>query len=134
MRSAVLVLLAGGVFAWFVATRDGAARRALDAEEAALRRLDALRGAGPGEERAEGGYRFHWVSGDDLPPVAVARPEGAGRRWFAAGADGPLYAFDTVLRRAPGGEPDLTVLRRHLARPAAERPADPPGGWDPAHP
>jgi len=135
MRAAALILAVGAVFAAFVVVslRDG--RRTVAREEAALRRLRGIRDAGPAAPVDEDGYRFSWVQGEDLPALVVARPLRAAGRWFAATPGGrTVYEFDTVLRHAPGGEPHLAALRRHLARPAAERPADPPGGWDPVEP
>jgi hypothetical protein len=125
VRSLAIIGIAAAVFVLFLVRNERSAQEVVRAEDAALGRLRALAAAPPGPPRIEGGYRFEWALGGDLPPVLLALPETTGVCLFAAAPGGAVYACD--LFGAPA--PDVTPLRIHAAR-AAENPPLPPG-WRP---
>lgn len=122
MRSLLVIGAAAAVFVLFLVRNEREARETARTEDLAVERLRSLAAAPPAPPHTEGGYRFEWTQGGDLPPILLALPEGKGICLFAAAPGGALYAFDLFGARAP----DVTPLRIHVAR-AAENPPLPPG-------
>jgi hypothetical protein len=133
VRSLAILLAAAAVFLAYLVAAHTRANRALAGEEAALARLEELVRLGPRPELVEGGYRFAWLEGNDLPSLLVASPVRAGRdgvRWFATVDGTRIYEFDTVRYRAPAGAPRTDRLRFHVALDPADRERTrPPTGW-----
>ncbi len=122
MRSVLIIGAAAAVFVLFLVRNERDAQQTVRAEDEAVERLRALFADPRGPPRNEGGYRFQWVQGGDLPAMLLAYPEQKGVCLFAAAPGGAVYAYE--LFGAPA--PDVTRLRIHVAR-VAENPAPPPG-------
>lgn len=130
------MILAAGAFGAFLYHNHHRASEHIDAERQALEHLRSY-AARPITSEAEksGAYRYSWVKGSDLPPMAVAQPaqRDEASRWFATlggHEDDEVFEFDLVLHRAPRNQPDLDGLRTFLSRPVEKRDEDArPFGW-----
>ena len=136
VRWLILLVLAVASFAAYLLWIHGSAEVLVAAERDVCVRLRALAAEPTREAREENGYRFMWISGQELPAVLVASPAqhgGAGVRWFATADGEAIYQYDPVLFRAPDNRPDLSGLRRYLALGSDERRVRAlPGGWQSA--
>ncbi|MGH7163335.1 MAG: hypothetical protein ACREID_07610, partial [Planctomycetota bacterium] len=116
-----------------VARPHGRAGDLLRAESAAVGRLRALVRERPAPPHEEGGYRFFWCEGEELPPLLVAapvRPGETGVRSFASLDGVAIYERDPVTHRPPAPSPGEARLRRYLALSDAEkRDAEHPPDW-----
>jgi hypothetical protein len=120
VRSLLLIVAAAAVFILFLVRNEREARATVRAEDAAIERALALASGPRSPPRSEGGYRFEWKEGGDLPPLLIASPDGVGVSLFAAAPGGAVYAFE-LFEEPP---PDVTPLRIAVARGAG-----PPAGW-----
>jgi len=136
VRWLILLVLAVVSFAGYLLWIHSGADALVAKERDACARLRALAAEPAREPRVEQGYRFAWVSGEELPEVLVASPAAHGEsgvRWFATADGDVVYQYDPVLFRAPENCPDLVGLRRYLAlKPDERRARGLPGGWQTA--
>jgi hypothetical protein len=136
VRWLVLIIVAVASFAAYLLWIHGSADTLVAAEREVSVRLRALASETTREAREEKGYRFEWISGQELPAVLVASPAEHGEtgvRWFATVDGREVYQYDPVLFRAPENRPDLGALRRYLALdPDQRRHRGLPGGWQTA--
>jgi hypothetical protein len=123
VRSLLIVGASAAIFLFVLVRNDRAAREDVRAEDAAVGRLLALVGKPPGPPFVEGGYRFEWIGGGELPPLVLAYPAGKGASLLAASADGSVYTFELF----DDPPPDVTPLRIRLARDGENLPI--PSGW-----
>jgi hypothetical protein len=120
VRSLLVIAAAAGVFVLFLVRHERAARDTVRAEDSAIEHALALAAGPRGPPRSEGGYRFEWKDGGDLPALLIAAPDGVGVSLFAAAPGGAVYALE-LFDEPP---PDVTPLRIAVARGAG-----PPAGW-----
>ena len=136
VRWLILLVVAVASFAAYLLWIHGSAEVMVRNERDVCVRLRALAAEGTREAREENGYRFEWISGEELPAVLVASPAqhgGTGVRWFATADGEAIYQYDPVLFRAAENRPELGGLRRYLALDADARQARGlPGGWQSA--
>ncbi|HEX5136827.1 MAG TPA: hypothetical protein VFY93_07645 [Planctomycetota bacterium] len=119
MRSLLVLGAAAAGFALFLLRNEREAQALVRAETTAMERAEALADGPPGPPRVEGGYRFAWAHGGELPALLVATPEGDAICMFAA-AKGAVYAYDLF----EADPPDVTPLRVHVLRGG-----NLPAGW-----
>lgn len=136
VRWLILLILAVASFAGYLLWIHGRTEAMVATERDVRARLRTLAADPARDAREERGYRFEWISGEELPAVLVASPARHGEtgvRWFATADGKAIYQFDTVLFRASGNRPDLSGLRRYLAlEPDERRVRGLPGGWQTA--
>jgi len=119
VRSLLVLGAAVAAFALFLLRNEQQAQAMVRAETTAVERARTLAQGPPGPPRVEGGYRFAWTHGGELPALLVATPEDGAICMFAA-AEGAVFSYD-LFEEDP---PDVTPLRVHVLRGG-----NVPAGW-----
>ena len=128
VRSLLVLVAAGTLFATFLATSHSKARKLTRNRARAVKHLMALASGKADLPVEREGYRFVRAAG--LVMARPLRPGEDGVSWMVSRDGKTVWEFDTVLFRAPGGVPDPVPLARYLELTDSKRAkADIPYGW-----